>query len=148
MLPPVGPAACSFPVCGNRQRKGACDSWEVTVQAAHHSLECMPCVYREKLRQAELTLAAANEQLHQAEAANASNKKGLAGPVSTFGASTFSTKATADPRSLDMRLAQELIASRVTAESAVRRAELVGAERSRLQQTLAENQVSLIAHAP
>jgi hypothetical protein len=63
------------------------------------------------------------------------------GPVSTFGAPTYTVTGGSDPRSLDMRLAQELIAARVSAESAVRRAELVEAERSRLQQTLAENQV-------
>jgi hypothetical protein len=99
-------------------------------------------VCREKLRQAELKLATASDQLQQAEAANAAAKKGLSGPVSTFGAPIFTTKGITDPRSLDMRLAQELISARVSAESAVRRAELVEAERSRLQQTLAENQVS------
>lgn len=47
-----------------------------------------------------------------------------------------------DDRSLDLVLAQELVAARVGAESAVRRAELVEAERNRIQVSLSETQVS------
>lgn len=51
-----------------------------------------------------------------------------------------------DDRSLDLRLAQELVAARVGLEAAQRRAQLVESERDRTQKSLAENQARAVGH--